>query len=92
MNKKSKNTDRPATQHDLEVWGGNLSARAEATEHRLDLMEDELKKHTRLFESIFGILESIQGQLKTMLHIPDNVERHEERITKLEVKVRLLQK
>ncbi len=76
----------------VEVRLEKLEVRLEKVEVGLYELKEEVAKHGRILEAILGVLESIQGQLKEMIRVPESVENHEERITKLEVKVRIMQK
>src|SRR3989338_3684244 len=102
MNSKSE----PATLHDLEIWGGNLAAQIASLEtgqqghaNTLDQHTQILDQHTKQLNELkqisLDILEIVTSNESKLSPIPrhdDRIQNHEERIEKLEVKVRILQK
>lgn len=91
--KNIKDEDQPATQGDLEIWGGNLlfeieESRQENNE-RMDKQDKTLARHEGVLESILMVLQSINGKLAPLKETPEKVENHEKRITDLEVQVRM---
>ncbi len=103
MPRKSKkssgvNGSAPATQHDLSLWGGELTRRIDGLEHEISGVKKELKehsrilaehsqileKHSRILESILKVLESIDGRLATMADHAERLDRQEQKLFAIE--------
>lgn len=81
MSKNENEKSKPATFGDLETWGGNLAFQIDQLRTE---MRDGFAKQQRINESILSVLNSIEGRLKDMAHLPTRVEDHEQRISILE--------
>lgn len=113
MSKDTSDLDKPATQGDLEIWGGNLAFQISEVEttltkvqeeqlgqgKKIDQMQETLqeiqqtqKKQDGVLESLLSVTQMLAGQFTEVKETPERIENHEERITGLEVKVRILQK
>ena len=82
------NGNAPATQDDLQIWGGRLTERIDGLGQRLESFESDTKqelsglrqlieKSLRIQESTLTTLNSVEGRLKEMAD-------YEERIVRLE--------
>jgi septal ring factor EnvC (AmiA/AmiB activator) len=106
MKKKIDTSDSPATQGDLEIWGGNLafqiaevekdgkesSKKIDQMQERIEDIQKEQKKQSNVLEAILSSNQMLVGMFATVKDTPERIENHEERITDLEVGVRILQK
>lgn len=93
-------------QEDLGLMGGNLTfqiveletsvdtlkTKAHSIEKTVTEIKEEQAKQSRVLGSILSVNQAILGQLTGAQKHGDRIENHEERIDKLEVKVRILQK
>ncbi len=106
MSKKDKNQSNPATQEDLEMWGGNLAFQIAESDTKLEALKEEQvnqrqvlevvvkqqAKQSRVLGDLLAVNQAILGQLAETKGNGERIENHEERIETLEVKVRILQK
>lgn len=81
---EKENGSEPATQHDVSLWGGELTRRIDGVESEVTGVKQELQKHGRILESILKVLESIEGRLVGMADHSDKLERHEQRLFAVE--------
>lgn len=81
-----KDEEMPATQGDLEIWGGNLL-------FEIDELRQENKKRfdkqDKVLASILSVLQMLSGQFAGVKEVPERVEKHETRITSLEIQARM---
>lgn len=74
---------QPATQHDLELWGGELTRRIDGVEAKMDRLKDEILDH---FDAA---VENIEADLKganrdEISLLKTKQQQHEQRISVLE--------
>ena len=81
-----RDEDMPATQGDLEIWGGNLAFQIEESRQENNKRMD---KQDKVLASILSVNQMLVGQLAEMKGTPEKIEKHEERITSLEVQTRM---
>lgn len=87
-------------QHDLELMGGHLMSNIDDVEEKLSNRFDGLQEEMRagfasvqkVLESILFVVETIEGRNQKTRGDHEQIEKHESRITAVEVQVRMLQK
>lgn len=96
MKKKSPNNDAPATEHDLAMLGGHLSSRIDDVEENIAEVKEEMRNGfaslNKVLENILFVVQTIEGRAQETRGDHEQIEKHEERITAVEVQVRMLQK
>lgn len=75
--KKSSDGNQPATQKDLETWGGALTVRIDGLEKRIGGLELRMDRLEKIAANTFDLVQSIDQQLKEWKHIPDRVDKHD---------------
>ncbi|MEO6077964.1 MAG: hypothetical protein ABIP54_04210 [Candidatus Andersenbacteria bacterium] len=102
---KNSSESASATQHDLELLGGNLASRLSSVEDVLAIIKDrliavednqkgfskELGEHKQILLDLLEMITAMNSKLSVIPRHDDRIENHEERIEKVEVKVRILE-
>ena len=93
---ENKDDEKPVSQGDLELWAGSLAFQIEEVRgdlgkvnERLDTQSETLERHESILGSILSVLQSISGQLAPVKDAPEKIEKHETRITSLEIQARM---
>lgn len=73
----SPNGDQPASQHDLELWGGQLMTHIIAVGERVDKVESQLDRMEETQDKILDAVHEIKAALKGAKSLPARVERLE---------------
>ncbi len=96
MKKVLHNGDAPATQNDFAVLGGHLSEVAadnyQSLSGRIDAVEETQGKHSRILGDILEIVTEIQIAQKVTQEHTEMLQKHEQRITDVEVQVRMMRR
>lgn len=86
----ASNGNEPATLHDLELWGGQLTSHITTVEKnlttRLDSVEERVTRVEKTTESILNVVQSIDARLKEWKDIPERLANVEDDVFKLKVK------
>lgn len=92
-------TLRKESQEDLELMGGNLTFQIDEMREEqakqgnvLENVITEQAKQSRVLGDILSVNQAILGQLGGMQNHGNRIENHEERITDVEVQVRMLRR